>query len=428
MENLWQCSNSFTSDDTTTFTGVNFGDNWDYLGKLFKTGEANDDNIVAALEAAATLSGANPPATMNDLTSVIDYRGIVPQGKLFVMPAYYQTASGLDIQLDSADDGVSFRWTHEADCMLNAISIYTGTVVSGGNINLGLYNDAGTLLVDLDALNSGNGTGWVRKELKPIAYATDLMTSNTTPVPNIVASTYSDEFRRVHSYQAFDQNTSTIWYGGKVGGGDSICLMYDFGEENSKVIGRYGLVGPPAAQDPWNSPSAWTFQGSNSAIADYSDADGVNGWAVLDTQSGISRWYDTLYWFETSNLTEYRKYRFRFTDCSVNPTYMGLMEARLVEYAADIQLYEGKTYEVRANGSTGKDFSLLVCKETETVGSAHPDGCSSKFTTNNWATSSGIQQDGSAALWNVILNSTEDHVPVLTYWPFRWTSLSYFAD
>jgi len=90
-----------------------------------------------------------------------------PGGRLFVPPAYFQTASDSAVQLNSADDWLAMQFCPLTDYALSSVSRYVTAVVTEGNGTLELYSDVanapGASLAVLGTLGCGAAAdAWTR--------------------------------------------------------------------------------------------------------------------------------------------------------------------------------------------------------------------------------------------------------------------------
>ena len=88
------------------------------------------------------------------------------QGRLEVLPAYYQTSSDQAVQLDAGNDGVNIKWTQPVDCELTSLSVYITAVATQGVMDINLYDiTSGTAELEsaLGELDCGaDADTWVR--------------------------------------------------------------------------------------------------------------------------------------------------------------------------------------------------------------------------------------------------------------------------
>ena len=90
---------------------------------------------------------------------------------------------------------------------------------------------------------------------------------------------------------------------------------------------------------------------------------------------------------------------------------------RLYMVLADrYQLYKGTTYWIVMKGADGADWSESTRRWNKDTGSMFPDSMPVSMVTTDGGTSwNACLQDAKPALWNIILNSTDHHVPMLHY-------------
>lgn len=124
------------------------------------------------------------------------------------------------------------------------------------------------------------------------------MTSNTTPLGTVAASSQFDATRQ--PYMSFDDvsdgTSRWITANGSVTGN----ISYDFGSGVTKIITNYSMMGAGPGEDVTRSPKTWTFEGSNNGST----------WTTLDTQTTVPAWTQTeKRFYAINNSTAYRYYR-----------------------------------------------------------------------------------------------------------------------
>jgi len=144
------------------------------------------------------------------------------------------------------------------------------------------------------------------------AYCTALMTSNTTPSPNVVSADPGSST----GWRAFNQNVGDEWY---AWANAPKWVCYDFGAGNGKVVNKYALNSSRTSNSRW--PTGWNLQGSNNG----------SNWTTLDTRSGVA-WPGQYAWtayctFENS--TAYRYYKLYVPGSQ--PNECCISEIKLVE-------------------------------------------------------------------------------------------------
>lgn len=104
---------------------------------------------------------------------------------------------------------------------------------------------------------------------------------------------------------AFDHDTAIFGWGANSGNANDY-LQYDYGAGNARVLTSYGIYLSAQQMGGWGSlqysPAHWTFQGTNDTT-----------WHTLDSIHGNALKLDTLYTYNFTNTTAYRKYRINIT-------------------------------------------------------------------------------------------------------------------
>ena len=133
----------------------------------------------------------------------------------------------------------------------------------------------------------------VYRETSPI------MTSNTTPAPNIItASSINVPFTDYNAYYAFDHDLTGTYAWAPVDG--SVPQWIKINLSVPYAVSQYGIVGRNTND---YMPSAWTFEGSNGTA-----------WTVLDTQTGQTTWViGARYNYTIANTAKYVNYRLNYT-------------------------------------------------------------------------------------------------------------------
>lgn len=363
--------------------------------------------------------------------------------RLSVLPAYMDTSGGKPVALTSSDHKIGFAFTPEVDAGLSSISFYVSSVSITGDVSISLHESDSTAvepngLVNARTLNSA-----------------PVMTSNSTPSPYMVtardASNNTAETEGFEAYKAVDGLKSADNGFRSNAAPASAAPIYwaaDFGSGNAKIINKFRFSSFSNADANVRAfPKAFTLWGSNVASpayntdTDWTQVTGAASWtAEVDPGSGGYREY------YVTNSEAYRHYRWKITDRNGANAYTAIGEIQLFE--AEIlqcpgsliqslgaksvgssgsswvrhtfdthQLTRGKRVWLVFSGQNGSHFSICCRKWSNAAGSMFPDGCDSKESTNGVAWTQSLQ-DGKPSLLNVVLNSTEHHVPQLVYGRF----------
>jgi hypothetical protein len=151
--------------------------------------------------------------------------------------------------------------------------------------------------------------------LAKLVYGGDICTGGTASA--------SSELSGAGASKAFDNTDGTLNVWATNTGVTSATLQYDLGSGVSAVAKRYKLTRQPTTTG--REPRDWTFQGSNNGTS----------WATLDTQTGITGWFDgvdNVYVF--SNTTAYRYYRWNITANNGDSSFLSISEAEINEGAS----------------------------------------------------------------------------------------------
>lgn len=173
-----------------------------------------------------------------------------------------------------------------------------------------VYPNGFTVDIDQDIIlgSSQNGSSPVRVP----DIATPVM--NGPNSPSGVASASTINGANVAAWNAFDQNSNTLWLTANVPTG---WIQYQF--PSSKIIKRYAIFSTSiTTQNPRN----WTFEGSNNG----------SSWTVLHTVTlgaglAINTWYDS---GDISNSTSYLYYRLNIT-LNGGSTILNISEFQMTE-------------------------------------------------------------------------------------------------
>lgn len=127
----------------------------------------------------------------------------------------------------------------------------------------------------------------------------------------------SESYAGKPASNTFDNNNSTYWSNDN---NLPAWLLYDFGQDEGKVIAKYRIYFESSNYDA--SPSDWTFQASNDA----------GSWTALNTQTGqdwsANEWKD----YEFSNTSRYRYYRINISDNKgTSDNYVSINEMEMQE-------------------------------------------------------------------------------------------------
>ena len=160
-------------------------------------------------------------------------RSDIPDGRLWVPPAYYQTTGDAAIQLDSASDMIAVRILPQTDFLISAISRYVTALVTEGD---------GTLSICADSTApEPNG------ELNGSDDVTPTMTAADAPSPYVVRGVLSD------GVTATDPGgTYAAWI--LFGGGGTYWTARDdaFVNNGGTAVDKGGgLVGLPSTAHPY---------------------------------------------------------------------------------------------------------------------------------------------------------------------------------
>lgn len=375
-------------------------------------------------------------------TESFSHEAMVPQGRLYVPPAYAQTSGDAALALTSGNHKVALGFTPEIDFALDALSFYVTAIGATGEVSIDLHADGSALEPNGD-LNSSSPS------VAPV------MTANNAPSPYAVGLRDSvganAEASGFEAYKAMD-NTRTSNTGVRSTVAPTIAapLYYtiDLGPGNARTINRFRFY--PFMNSDTNVralPRAWTFWGSNvespvvNTDADWTPITGSAAWtAVPDFAIGSLNAFED---YSVTNGSAFRHYRWKFTDRTGTNPYLSIGEIQLFEpqtasaagalvqslgaatvgSSADAwvrhtfepyQLRRGTKYWLVFSGQAAKDFSLSIKRNSTAAGSMFPDSCETKQTTDGtvWTQS---RQNLKPAMLNVVLNSTPHHCPQLMY-------------
>lgn len=138
------------------------------------------------------------------------------------------------------------------------------------------------------------------------------------------------------AWKAFDKDNATSW--SSANSAYPHYLKYDFGVAVTKTAQQYTIKGK-SANAATESPSAWTFEGSNDNSA----------WTVLDTRSAQSFTNGELKTYQFTNAVAYRYYKL---NCSAGPgNYASFAELSIMESS-------GVSSELRVRDEAGNTTTL----------------------------------------------------------------------
>ncbi|MBI5248432.1 MAG: hypothetical protein HY912_02960 [Desulfomonile tiedjei] len=363
--------------------------------------------------------------------------------RLSVPPAYMQTLGARAVALSSDNHKIGFAFTPEVDFGLSSISLYVANVNSTGNVAISLHESDDTA-VEPNGLVNGRTQN-----------SAPVMTANNVPSPYSVtardSSNNNAETEGFEAYKAVDGSIASdngFRSNAVPGSVAPIFWAIDFGSGNAKIINKFRLSSFSNADANVRAfPKAFTLWGSNvtspayNTDADWVQVTGPTSWvAETDPGTGGCREY------YLTNSSAHRHYRFKITDRNGSNAYTAIGEILLFEAESKPcpgtliqslgtkavgssgsiwirhtfparQLYRGRRVWLVFSGQSGADFSLCSRRWGSSAGSMFPDGCESRETTNGTAWTESLQ-DSKPALVNVVLNSTENHVPQLVYGRF----------
>jgi hypothetical protein len=152
---------------------------------------------------------------------------------------------------------------------------------------------------------------------------TPLMTSDTTPSPNVASA--SSSYATYLAWRAFDHVPSpipnySIWLTFNYPPNYVTWLQFDFGAGHAQVVNRYRMtnIGAAAGVSNGDNPRDWLFQGYNGS-----------SWDTLDSRADIEWVVDETKEFSFSNAVAYEKYRIYITEINVYAPYPYLAIAEL---------------------------------------------------------------------------------------------------
>jgi hypothetical protein len=365
----------------------------------------------------------------------------VPQktGRLWVPPAYMQTSGDREVALTSANHKLAVAFVPEIDFALSSLSFYVTGAGSGGSVSIDVCEDGGSSLEPNGLFN-----GLTSKV--PL-----VMTANNAPSPYVVTArditNVNAETVGFEAYKAMDGSTAVDAGFRSNAVPTSPAPIYwaiDFGPGSAKVINKFRFVSFSNADINVRAyPRTFTFWGSNEVSPAYNTD---VGWTQLVGSSAWNSENDpgstSARDYHVRNAESYRHYRWKITDRNGIAAYTSLGEIHLFEaenrtapgqviqslgsmntgVTADVwvrhtfqpvQLWRGKKVWLVFSGQIGATSRLSVRRWNTSPASMFPDGCESKENDGNFWTQS--LQDNKPALMNVVLNSTQNHVPQLMY-------------
>lgn len=360
---------------------------------------------------------------------------IAPQGRLAVTPAHYQTGGGEINQLDSANDWIASKVVPQCDFELQALSRYVASVASEGVGTIEIYSD-GTALEPNGDFNASE------------TRCHEDMTSASAPSP--LVCTYTNQYPGNEAYKVFDGSDTSYWQANADPAVTPQSVAIDLGDGNDVIVNKYGVMATATGY-----PQDFTLWGSNMATPDV-DADG--DWTQLDSQTGITNpGQNKIRWFSFTNSVSYRHYRLKTTEAqdTGNLYIRELLFIQAQEASAPgsllqslgtlssgssagwqrLAIPQGNRYQFQRSrpvwivekGQTSKDYSVSTRRVHTGNGSMPPDEMRiSKKSTDAGAKWTRCLQDGVDASWNIILNSTSNHVPQLLYG--RYNGRSFYVN
>jgi hypothetical protein len=377
--------------------------------------------------------------TTSGLSSEVQLATSRKTGTLWVPPAYMQTSGDREVALTSADHKLAIAFTPEIDFALSSLSFYVTGAGSDGSVSIALCQDGGSSLEPNGLLNGLT------------ARAPLVMTANNAPSPYVVTArdcnNANAEAAGFEAYKAMDGSSVTDVGFRSNAAPTSPAPIYwaiDLGGDGARVINRFRFVSFSNTDINVRAyPRAFTFWGSNEASPAYNTD---VGWTQLVGSSSWSTENDpgslSARDYHVRNARSYRHYRWTITDRNGTAAYTALGEIHLFEaenrttpgqviqtlgsintgVTADVwirhafqpvQLWRGKRVWLVFSGQVGATSRLSVRRWNTNPASMFPDGCESKENDGNTWTQS--LQDNKPALMNVVLNSTQNHVPQLMY-------------
>lgn len=384
-------------------------------------------------------------------TDVIQSAMLPLGGKAFVPPAYMQTTGDQAVQLNAANDHITFKWTPEADYALDSFSLYFTAVATEGNLNAKLHSVAYT---GYESNGRYNGS---------LTAVDPLMTANNAPAANVVglwdnAGANAEAGAGFEAFEAMDGSVAAD-NGTRSNAAPTaiapIIWTLDNGAGVTLIVNKFRITSfNNASADVRAFPKAFTFWGSNELApapqtdANWTQLSGDSTWtAETDPGAGLCKEYYVY------NATAYRHYRLKITDRTGVNAYVAIGELEFfgaqLSWIPGTELYDIGTVGsgaaadawVRKSltaaqqlqrgievcldfyGTAAKDFSLSTRRWNTATDSMFPDTCETR---HNLGTGyyTQAEQDSKPALLNIVINSTANHCPKLYYG--RTTGLSVY--
>jgi hypothetical protein len=211
-------------------------------------------------------------------------------------------------------------------------------VASGNFSNLAIWNDSASLGFPTasDDIWANNNNINIDQNFSVVSLnntsrsniATPQMTSNTTPIPYVIAASSTDGVNP--AWAAFNRNNTTDagWVTSPTSGGSG-SLSVDFGVGNSTVIDGYTMYGGGNIN---NNPARWTFEASNNAVS----------WTILQTVTSSIGNNGSYSATGLNPSTAYRYYRINISAAGGVVTQVQIRE---------LELYQPGTAALAAGGS-----------------------------------------------------------------------------
>jgi hypothetical protein len=351
-------------------------------------------------------------------------RSDIPDGRLWVTPAYYQTTGDAAVQLDSADDWIAARIVPQTDMLISSVSRYVTAEATQGDGTLAVYSDSTAVEPNGDL----NGSATACHEDQ---------TDNSTPLT--VSATSEDGGGANDAYLAFEGSTG-YWKSADDPATTAQDLEIDFGAGNEKTVNK--LIITAANEADANSrcfPKTFTIQLH----------DGTS-YSTVKTVSSSTDPGQALKQVHTfTNGTAMQKAKINITDNHGTGAFVCVGEMEWVEAestsAPGTELQElgtlssggsadawtrlavasGDQYQAQRGipiwlimkGAAAADWSESIRRPNTVTGSAMPDEMNlCKYTTDGGTTWTQALQNDLPAMWNVVVNSVaSDHVPQLCY-------------
>jgi hypothetical protein len=355
---------------------------------------------------------------------------LTPGGRLYVPPAYIQTSSDAAVQLTSEIDKVAFGFIPDVDFALSSVSFFVTAIGTTGNVGISLHKDGSAV------------------EPNGIFYNPSTVNSLAALSSNGSDCSATSETEGFEAHKAFNHTASADdgWRSTATPtGGSPQALIRDLGAGNEQAFNRFRL---------------WTFSSSDANVRAFPktftiDADqNDNNWVTLvtvasETAVGWNASGQNFREHTCINPTAYQRYRINITDRDGTNAYVSIGELEMfsgetrpapgaqltllgttpVGEVADAWVrHTFDAYQLKRNmkywlvfsqfidlGDPSKDFSLSKRRMNPSNGSAFPEGCVTKESTDGGITWTEALQDNQPALLNVVINSTEHHVPPLVY-------------